>query len=152
MTVNRFSFAHKYVLLILAFISVVVLGFLTACTTPVKPAVPAEPEVRNVDSIMVDVVEVERVSDLGKIDHIVSITSDSFIVMFGGSGSCPPMVENVSYDGESNTVSIAMYEYPPDMMCTRDYRQYFYEVSLTDDVISEETVFQVCLRDECFVL
>jgi hypothetical protein len=152
MTVNRFSFAHKYVLLILAFISVVVLGFLTACTTLVKPAVPAEPEVRNVDSIMVDVVEVERVSDLGKIDHIVSTTSGSFVVMFGGSGSCPPMVDDVIFDDVKNRLSIIMFEYPPDTMCTMDYRQYFYEVSLTDDVIREGTVFQVCLRDECFVL
>lgn len=152
MSVNHFSFAHKYVLFILSFFAIVVLGLLAGCVNTVESDRNVESENIAAGFIMVDVVEVEPTGDAGKIDSIVSTKSDSFVVMLGGSGSCPPMVENVSYDDESNTVSIVMYEYPPDVMCTRDYRQYFYEVSLTDDVIREGTVFLLCLKDECFAI
>ena len=152
MPVNHFSFSHKYILLVLGFISIVVLGFLSACSPTVKPVAPVETENITSGFIMLDVVEVEPTGNVGKMDAIVSTTPDSFVIMLGGSGSCPPMVDSISYDEVSNSVSIVMFEYPPDTMCTRDYRQYFYEVTLIDDVISEGTVFKLCVRDECFVL
>ena len=101
------------------------------------------------NNVMVNVVPVEGETDFSKGDHVVKKDRNTVIVMLGGSGSCPPMVNGAVYDSEENLLSFVLYEYG-EVACTMDYGQYFYEATFVDSIVNSETRFQFCYNDYCY--
>lgn len=101
-------------------------------------------------NIVLSVETVDYATDLSNGDHVVKVDGNVVTVMLGGSGSCPPSIETATFDESSNTVSLNMFEYPEDTMCTMDYRQYFYDITVTEGVLNPGTSFIFCTRGECY--
>jgi hypothetical protein len=133
-------------------IVVSVLILLSGCVERdnVSTVSPEQQPVKN--NVMVNVETVMNVSgepDFSRGDHVVKSEGNTVTVMLGGSGSCPPMVNGAVYDSEENLLSFVLYEYG-EVACTMDYGQYFYEVTLANNIMNSETRFEFCYSGNCY--
>jgi hypothetical protein len=128
------------------YVAVIASLILAGCSVEAPDSSDADVE----GNIVVSVEAVNANTDLSKGDHVVKVDGDVVTVMLGGSGSCPPSITTGVYNETTNTVAFNMFEYPEDTMCTMDYRQYFYDITVMEGVLNPDINFIFCARGECY--
>lgn len=134
--------------------TIIVAGLFTvACSSTGTDGVKTSPPVG--DAALAGIMGVDGSASMDKSDHVVKVEGNNVTYMFGGSSSCPPLIDTVLWDERSKTLNTVMFDYPENTMCTMDYGQYFYQVNVDENVVVlDETDFtvKVCSRGECVTL
>lgn len=101
------------------------LFFISGCaqSLPASPDAPMPSE--NSDLVKLDTSESsynsELPSEVSLAPAVLEITESSFVLVDGGSSSCPKTIDSVVYDKEEASVNIYYEVLPPETPCTRDF-------------------------------
>lgn len=85
---------------------------------------PSSPGVSDVVELDFSVAEAEIVDvDLATVvtPSVMDVTDDSFVLVDGGSGSCPNVIDGVSFDEASNVILVSYEQLPEETACTMDF-------------------------------
>jgi len=78
-------------------------------------------------------------------NSIIYVDSHTVILVVGGSGSCPPVPENIKGTSKSVTINTKSYD---GMACTMDYRTYAYKIENAGYDFSKKS-FELCQYGSC---
>lgn len=126
---------------------------LAGCSVPNNNSATPSPNNAPIagNKLDVSISQVDMPVDIESKQNVVVETGNRILVITAGSGSCPPLVENVYVDG--NNVKLFTKQYL-DQPCTMDYRMYPQIITHKNDsnVFQNKTFFLCQSENDCFMI